>query len=62
MRALAAAIIVLAGSILVAAEVQTAHLHPDRWGLFIGMPLAGFGLLGWLVEMFRQDASSHPKP
>ena len=62
MRALAAAIIVLAGSILVAAEVQTAHLHPDRWGLFFGLLLAGFGLLGWLVEMFRQDASSQPKP
>jgi hypothetical protein len=62
MRALASAIIVLAGSILVAAEVQTAHLHPDRWGLFFGLPLAGFGLLGWLVEMFRQDVSSQPKP
>jgi hypothetical protein len=62
MRALAAAIIVLAGSILIAAEVQTSHLHPDPWGLFLGLPIAGFGLLGCLVEMFRQDANSYTKP
>jgi hypothetical protein len=62
MRSLAAAIIVLAGSILVVAEVQTAHLHPDRWGLYFGVPLAFFGLLGWWFEMLRQDASSQPKP
>jgi hypothetical protein len=60
-RALSAAVIVLAGSILIAAEVQTAHLHPDRWGLFFGLPLVGIGLLGWLVSLSQRGGRSEPK-
>ena len=61
MRALASAMIVFAGSMLVAVKVQTAHLHPDRWGLFFGLPLAIIGLAGWYIEMFRRGGNGQPK-
>jgi hypothetical protein len=62
MRALSGAAVVLAGAACIAAEVQTAHLHPDRWGLVFGIPLVALGLVGWLATLLRRDPGERPPP
>lgn len=57
MRALSAAVIVLAGAVCISAEIQTAHLHPDRWGL-IGLPLMAIGLFVWTIAILSRDSGS----
>jgi uncharacterized membrane protein YhdT len=65
MRALSAAVVVLAGALLVLAEILTVHLHPDRWGLMFGLPLIVLGLGVWLVAVFtggRTEGENPPLP
>jgi hypothetical protein len=57
---MSAAIIVLAASILIAAEVATLHLHPDRWGLLLGVPLGAIGVVTWLVAFVTDGRSGRP--
>ena len=61
MRSLSGAVVVLAGAVCVAAEVQTAHLHPDRWGLTVGLPFVVIGLVVWVVGLSARDSRPQPR-
>lgn len=60
MRTLSAALLVFAAAVLIATEVATAHLHPDRWGLLFGIPLGIIGLAGWFIAFVRDGRATPP--
>jgi hypothetical protein len=60
MRALSAAVVVFAGAICIAADVLSARLTSDHWGLFFGVPVIGVGLIAWLVVLFERQSASRP--